>query len=43
MMDICGFLRWCSEERYSSALRDNVLCVGFKDLRKAKGRACERS
>ncbi|SFV18822.1 hypothetical protein SAMN05192541_1418 [Bradyrhizobium arachidis] len=43
MMDICGFLRWCSEERYSNDLRDNVSRVGFKALRKAKERACERS
>ncbi|SCB55369.1 hypothetical protein GA0061098_103935 [Bradyrhizobium shewense] len=51
MMDICGFLRWCTEERYRSArpgiepvdeLRDNVICVEFQAIRKAKERACER-
>ncbi|MGY3034197.1 hypothetical protein ACVIIV_003367 [Bradyrhizobium sp. USDA 4354] len=51
MMDICGLLRWCTEEWYRSAeprielideLRDNVICVEFKAIRGAKERACER-
>ncbi|MBB4423692.1 hypothetical protein GGD66_002236 [Bradyrhizobium sp. CIR48] len=51
MMDSCVLLRWCSEEGYRSAgpriepvdeLRDNVICIEFKALRKAKERACER-
>ncbi len=51
MMDICGFLRWCTEEWSRSAgprielideLRDNVVRVELKAIREAKERACAR-
>ncbi len=49
-MDICGFLRWCTEVGYRSAgpriepvdeLRDNVIWE-FKAIRGAKEGACGR-
>ncbi len=51
MMNIWGFLRWCTEVGYRSAgprielvdeLRGNVICIEFKAIREAKERACGR-
>ncbi|MBH5398932.1 hypothetical protein HZZ13_14215 [Bradyrhizobium sp. CNPSo 4010] len=51
MMDICGFLRWCTDVGYRSAglriepvdeWRDSVICGEFKAIREAKERACGR-
>ncbi|SFN84438.1 hypothetical protein SAMN05216573_12373 [Bradyrhizobium sp. Rc3b] len=48
MMDICAFLRWCTEEWSRSAgprielIDEFAACVELKATREAKERACAR-